>query len=128
MSQHADRQCYYHERLQSVNTSVGRLIGFASTATIIIDAMGMASFKVPRHLPGSKTMSTMVRPQLHVVGVIAHGFHKAGYLFDPTIAKDASVFIEIVLITIKLCPRSALFTSPVTPGIGELSGAVRAWI
>ena len=101
MSQHADRQCYYHERLQSVNTSEGRLLGFSSTVTIIIDAMGMASFKVPRHLPGSKTMSTIVRPQLHVVGVIAHGFHKAGYLFDPTIAKDANTFIEIMMITIK---------------------------
>ena len=100
MSQHCDRQAYYHERLQSLNTSRGQLIGLCSTLCIIIDAMGMASFKVPRHLPGSKVLSDASRPQLHVIGVIAHGFHKAGYLFDPTIPKDANVFIEIIMITI----------------------------
>jgi hypothetical protein len=76
------------------------LIGFESTCVIIIDAMGMASFKVPRHLPGSKEMGDLARPQLHVVGVIAHGFNKGGYLFDPTLAKDCNVFIEIILCTI----------------------------
>ena len=100
MSQHCDRQTYYHERLHSRNTALGMLIGFESTCVIIIDAMGMASFKVPRHLPGSKEMGDLARPQLHVVGVIAHGFHKGGYLFDPTIAKDCNVFIEIILCTI----------------------------
>ena len=96
LSQYKDRLCYYHEREQSKLTAKGLLQGSASTLTIIIDAMDQAKFCIPRHVPGSKSLKDALRPRMHVVGVIAHGWFRAGYLVEPTISKDANVFIEIL--------------------------------
>ncbi len=100
LSQHRDRQCYYFERAHSVSTSLGDRIGFETSLCIICDAMGQCAFKVPRHLPGSKILANCARPQLHMVGVIAHGFHKAGFLFDATIGKDSNLWCEIMSVTL----------------------------
>ena len=100
LSQYRDRQCYYHERSLSQSTARAQLIGPSSTLTIIIDAMDQAKFCVPRHLPAAKSLKDALRPRLHVVGVIAHGFFKAGFLVDPSIQKDSNLFIEIIVRTL----------------------------
>lgn len=97
MSQYKDRLVYYHERNQSHLTAQGLVVGPLSTMTIIIDAMDQAKFCVPRHTPGSKSLKDAVRPRLHVVGVLVHGWFSAGYIFDPTMPKDSNTFIEILV-------------------------------
>ena len=97
MSQKEDRHVYYHEREQSRLTSLGRVLGSSSTATLIIDAIDQAKFTLPRHMPAAKLLKDILRPKLHVVGVIMHGFFKVGFLIDPTMAKDSNMFIEIVV-------------------------------
>ena len=99
-SQHRDREAYYHERQLSVDSSTGEIVGHQSTATIIIDAAGCLRFKVPRHLPGSKLLSDALRPTLTVIGVIAHGYHKAGYIMDASIGKDSNLFCTIMATTL----------------------------
>ena len=101
MSQHQDRDVYYHERQLSVSTSQGTLIGDMSTVTIIIDAMDQAKFCVPRHLPGAKSLQDAMRPRLHMIGAIAHGYCKLGFVVEPTVPKDSNLFIEIVVQTLQ---------------------------
>ena len=95
--QYRDHQVYYHNREQSKLTAQGSLLGPETTLCIIVDAMGQATFCVPRHLPVAKQLRDMVCPRLHTLGVIAHGWFKAGFLIDSTIAKDSDVFIEVVV-------------------------------
>ena len=59
--------------------------------------MDQAKFAVPRHLPEEKALQDCMRPRLHVIGVIAAGFFKAGFIVDPTIPKDADLWIEVVV-------------------------------
>ena len=107
-SQQLDRETYYHERQLSVDTSVGAVIGAQSTVTIIIDAAGCMRFKVPRHLPGSQVLGGSLRPTLTVVGVIAHGYHKAGYIMEPTLAKDSNMFCTLLAITLSKISRTCV--------------------
>ena len=94
LSQFRDRGVYYHRRELSTLYSQGRL-QVETTLQLIVDALDQAKFCVPRHTPGAKQLQDCMRPRLHCVGVIAHGFLKAGYIIEPTIAKDSNVFVEV---------------------------------
>jgi hypothetical protein len=70
-----------------------------------------------------------MRPRLHCVGVIAHGFLKAGYIIEPTIAKDSNVFVEVCMQSLHrvllmcrergLRPQTGLSFRPTTLGIAK---------
>lgn len=101
LSQYRDREVYYYEREQSVQTSKGQLTGPRSTATMIIDAMDQAKFACPRHLPNAKSLQDAMRPRLHVVGVRVAGYFKRGYIIEPTISKDGDLWMEIIYLVLQ---------------------------
>ena len=94
LSQYGDVGVYYHRRELSTLYAQGRL-QVETTLQLIVDALDQAKFCVPRHTPGAKQLQDCMRPRLHCVGVIAHGFLKIGYIIEPTIAKDSNVFVEV---------------------------------
>jgi len=96
LSQYRDRCVYYHRRELSTLLAQGRL-HVETTLQLIVDALDQAKFCVPRHTPGAKQLQDCMRPRLHCVGVIAHGFLKMGYIIEPTIAKDSNVFVEVCM-------------------------------
>ena len=102
LRQYRCRQVYYHEREQSRLTAEGCLVAQSSTATFILDAMDQAKFCVPRHMPCAKALADTIRPRLHVVGVICAGYFSAGWIVDPTIQKNADLWIEIFMRCIQL--------------------------
>ena len=112
ISQSKDREVYYTARGLSWATAERRLAGSNTHMVIIIDAMDKAKFAVPRHLPQSKLLQDCLRPRLHVVGVIVHGFFKGGFIFDPTIRKDADLWVEVLLRSIqrakRICKRKGM--------------------
>eukprot|EP00969_Alexandrium_andersonii_P140406 6211394-Alexandrium_andersonii.AAC.1 len=59
--------------------------------------MDQSKFCVPRHVPGAKQFQDMARPRLHMVGAIVHGWFKAGFLVDPSVPKDANLYVEIIV-------------------------------
>ena len=96
-SQNQDRSYYYTLRGRSRATSERRLVGAAGCAVLIVDGMDQAKLACPRHLPQSKLLQDSMRPRLHVVGVRIAGFLKAGFIVDPTISKDADLWVEVIV-------------------------------
>ena len=59
---------------------------------VTIDGMDQSKFKMPRNLASSADLFEYLwRPQLHVVGAIAHGHMEAYFLMDADLAKHAKI-------------------------------------
>ena len=95
-SQRADRGVYYSRRaksrLRTPDSTDGKI-----HVCVILDGMDQAKFGCPRdeRLDQSKEFEG-VRPRLHVVGVIAHGYFRQIYVTDPDIPKDSNLTCEIL--------------------------------
>ena len=53
----------------------------------------------------AQALQDAMRPRLHVIGVLCHGFAKLGFLVDPTLAKDSNLFCEVVVQSLQLVFR-----------------------
>ena len=95
-SQRADRGVYYDRRaksrLRTADSTDGKI-----HVSVILDGMDQAKFGCPRdeRLDQSKEFEG-VRPRLHVVGAIAHGYFRQVYITDPDIPKDSNLTCEIL--------------------------------
>ena len=69
---------------------------------VTIDGMDRSKFKVPRNLASSAEFESLWRPQLHVVGAIAHGHMEAYFLMDVDLAKDANVNCTVICRVLEL--------------------------
>ena len=87
------------------HTPVGPIAEEESLLTIAIDGMDQSKFKSPRNLSSSKEFDSHWRPQLHVVGTIAHGVLEAYYLGDADLPKNASTNCDVIARTIDHCER-----------------------
>ena len=80
---------------------------------VTIDGMDQSKFKVPRNLASSAEFESLWRPQLHVVGAIAHGHMEAYFLMDADLAKDANMNCTVIcrvleLVKEKIGPQQVL--------------------
>jgi hypothetical protein len=80
---------------------------------ITIDGMDQSKFKVPRNLASTAEFESLWRPQLHVVGAIAHGHLEAYFLMDADLPKDANMNCTVIgrvleLVKEKIGPQHAL--------------------
>ena len=94
-SQRADRGVYYARRALSRLKQIcqdGKV-----HVSLILDGMDQAKFSTPRdeRLDQSKEFEG-VRPRLHVVGVIVHGYFRQIYVTDPDVPKDSNLTCEIL--------------------------------
>ena len=95
--QFADRRAYYRIRELSC-----RFWGMAdwsaglSSVSIIVDGCDQAKFRVPRNLPAAKSFQDLVRPALHCIGVLAHGFQERYWLSDSDLKKDPATQCEVL--------------------------------
>ena len=69
---------------------------------LTIDGMDQAKFKCPRNLASSKGWEKLWRPQLHVVGVTAHGHIEAYYIMDADMKKDSNMECSLIAHTLDL--------------------------
>ena len=82
------------------HTPGGPIAEEESLLTTAIDGMDQSKFKIPRNLSSSKEFDSHWRPQLHVVGALAHGVCEAYYLADADLPKNASTNCDVIARTI----------------------------
>ena len=70
--------------------------GIDQLLKITIDGMDQAKFKCPRNIAASKSFQNLWRPQLHVVGAIAHGHCELIAIMPPDIPKDANMNMTVL--------------------------------
>lgn len=71
----------------------------------LIDGMDQAAFKCPRNVAQSKEFHDIWRPQLHVIGTIAHGFFECFFILDADIPKDANTNLTLMCKTFDLVEK-----------------------
>lgn len=89
-SQYRDRMTYWSMRASSRLKVNGHIVA-------IIDGMDQCKFSYPRTpLVRAKSLSTFIRPKLHIVGALCHGFSMTFTVSDHDHPKDSSVMNEIL--------------------------------
>ena len=90
LAQYRDRQEYWQIRASSRLRATGQLV-------VILDGMDQCKFAYPRSpLTRAKQLSTMIRPKLHVVGALMHGFSMTLAISNHDHPKDSSVMTELL--------------------------------
>ncbi len=89
-SQYRDRVTYWQLRGSS-------RLSFTTRLVVMIDGMDQCKFQYPRSaVCKSKDLSTMMRPKLHVTGILAHGFGLFFSMSGHNHPKDSSVMAELI--------------------------------
>ena len=76
--------------------------GIDQVLKITIDGMDQAKFKCPRNIAASKAFEKLWRPQLHVIGAIAHGHLEVMAIMPPDAPKDANMNMTVLSIVMDL--------------------------
>ena len=99
LSQYRDRQKYWEMRASSRLQVQGHL-------TLILDGMDQMKFQFPRSpYSQAKDLSLMMRPKLHIVGLILHGLMVMFAICDHDHPKDSSVMSELLCHALTLAGR-----------------------
>lgn len=90
LDQYLDRQCYWTLRASARLRCSGHLV-------LILDGMDQCKFSYPRStVTSAKELSTLMKPKLHIVGALLHGFMMFFALSNHLYPKDSSVMNEII--------------------------------
>jgi len=110
----ADRQVSIRaNRIAEQDAAKPTVDGIGQLLKLTIDGMDQAKFRCPRNLKSSAEFDSLFRPQLHVVGCIAHGHIEAYFVMNGDQAKDASMNCTVIsrmldLVKEKIGPQCAL--------------------
>ena len=89
-AQYRDRLSYWAMRGSS-------RLHYHTNLVVIVDGMDQCKFSYPRSvLFRGKDLSTMVRPKLHIIGILAHGWGLCFAISGHDFPKDSSVMTELL--------------------------------
>lgn len=98
-SQYRDRVTYWQLRGSS-------RLSFTTRLVVMIDGMDQCKFTYPRSaVCRSKDLSTLQRPRLHVVGILAHGFGLMFAMSGHNHPKDSSAMSELIVHLLSVLKR-----------------------
>ncbi|CAK9020941.1 Uncharacterized protein SCF082_LOCUS41764 [Durusdinium trenchii] len=94
------------DRLQMLSIESTTTTESAPTQSVLkidIDGLDQAKTRWPRNLSSAKALSQLWRPNIHIVGFIAHGVCEGFLILDNDIPKDASMEMTVLDMVLDWC-------------------------